>query len=223
MTRDQILAQIRSQTLVEDTNVSDADIVILINQGMNEIEAAYQGWPFLADVDILGVSASDHTVAVGADFSYGMKLIDTVEEMPIVYVSPSAWFSLYEGKQDDEGDPRVFTIWDGNILLYPTPDATDNDRLNLYFYTTITELSSGSSTPTFHKAFHWALVEYGKWRLYEREEYYEESERARLSFITYINQMVTYYQNQMKRELMIFGDGARDHRWQDNIPWLWVI
>ena len=72
MDRDAILAQIRLQTLVESTNVTDAEIVLLINNGVDEVSLA-DYWPFLeasATMTAVDSTRSGHaSLAVSNDSS----------------------------------------------------------------------------------------------------------------------------------------------------------
>lgn len=223
MTGTQIAALVRQQTLIEDTNVADADLLLLINLGIQEIEAAYPGWPWLEETAVVGVTDSTTTTALPANFSYAIALHDIVNDVQLEYMSPSAFFRLFGSRSDEEGNPLVFTIFEGAFHWFPTPAASDADQLLLYYAETATTLSTLSDTPAFAAQFHWALVEYCKWKLYEREEYYDQSERSRIMFASYVQNMVTYYQNRVKREPFMFGDGGPHNTERDNIPWLWTI
>lgn len=203
--------------------MTDADLLIIINQGIQEIEAAYAGWPWLEETAVIGVTDSTTTTALPADFSYAIALHDIVNDRQLEYMSPSAFLRFFGNRSDEEGNPEIFTVYEGAFHWFPTPAATDADQLLLYYTETATVLATLASTPAFAAQFHWALVEYGKWKIYEREEYYDQSERSRIMFASYVQNMVTYYQNRVKREPITFGDGTPVGTHRDNVPWLWTI
>ena len=99
----------------------------------------------------------------------------------------------------------------------------DTDRLTHYYYKNPTTLSADDDTPEWDAAFHWILVEYAKWKLYEREEYYDVSERAFINYARYMNDMAAFYNTQVNRALFIYGDGLHKRFGDPNIPSLRTI
>lgn len=223
MDRDDILAQVRLLTLIDSTNVSDADIVTIINNGMQEI-SVMSDWAWLEETATASLTDSQQTVALPNDFDRLIALVDVDNDEALTYMSPPRFFKLYGGDTNESTNPEVFTIFEGAIHLYPTPKADDTDRLLLYYYEDVTTLSSGGDTPAFHAAFHPMLVEYCKWKLYEREEYYDQSERAFITFSRYLNNMVEWYARRYKRNPYIAGDGDRHGRVVDpNLRWVYQV
>jgi hypothetical protein len=219
--RDAILARVRAVTLIEDTNVSDATIVLMINEGMHEISLASE-WPWLEESTTISAVANQQGYNLPGDFNYAVAVVDDDNDLTVPYISPSDFFHRYGNDTGNTGTtPNYFTIWDGQILFTPTPSANDTNRFTLYYLKTVTTLSSGSSVPAFHAAFHPMLVEYCKWKLYDREEYFDQSERAFITYARYLSQMITWYSRRAKREPYIGGDGDAYRSPRDpNIPFL---
>jgi hypothetical protein len=210
--------------VVEDTNVSDNEIIILLNQGLREIAVAFE-WPFLQDAASLDLTDSTRTIALPNDFLYGAVLMDNDKDTILPFIAPATFFSeVGDGGTRESTNPDFFTIWAGNIYLHPIPEATDSGRLNLYFYKDMTMLAATGDSPQFEAAFHWILVEYAKWKLYDREEYYDQSERAFITYSRYLADMVDWYKIQFRRYPMLWGDGAVSRRRGDpNLPDLYRI
>jgi hypothetical protein len=223
MDRDAILAQVRMITLVEDTNVSDAEIVILINNALQEISLASE-WPWLEESATMSLVDSTATIALPADFNYGIAVIDNDNEVPLQYVEPKEFFNRYSGDLNESDTPTHFTIYENLVHVWPIPSANDTARLTIYYYETVTTLSAGGSTPQFHAAFHPMVVEYCKWKLYDREEYFDQSERAFITFSRYLQNMIEFYGKRFKTWPFIAGDGTYTNRVVDpNLRWVYQV
>ena len=221
MNKQEIRSSVRSQTLIEDTNVTDGYIDTLIDLALSEIEVAF-AWPFLETSVDITLEEGFGAVAVPSDYSYGAVIIDDDIDARLEYVSPSLFFTLFGNDTDETGtNPICFTIWNDEFLFHPIPSADDADRLTLYYYRTIIELETDGESPEFHKAFHWGIVEYCKWKLWDREEYFDQGERARIIYASYLNDMVSYYQDRIKRSPWTAGDGFNLGVTNfDNLRWL---
>lgn len=219
MDRDAILAQVRLQTLVESTNVTDAEIVLLINSGVDEVSLA-DYWPFLEASATMTAVDSTRTIALPADFEFALALVDDDNDFTVPYIAPSSLFADVGNDTGNEGTFfRYWTIWENKLYLTPIPEAGDTNRFTIYYYKTGTQLSAGSTKPDWHEAFHQILVEYVKWKLWDREEYFDQSERAFITFTRYLLQMQAWYARRAKRSPSIAGGGRTARTLNDiNIP-----
>lgn len=194
-------------SLVEDTNVTDAQIVVLIGQAMSEISLAAD-WPFLQTSTTISAVDSQRPYALPSGFVKGVALVDDDYDENLEYVTPKVFFARYGNDTGNESTrPSHFTVWGTNILLHPIPTSNDTNRYSIYYITDITALSSGSTSPQFHAGFHWMLVEYCLWKLYEREEYYDQSERAFITYSRYLEDMKSFYGTRFRRSPYLWGDG----------------
>jgi len=220
MDRDAILAQVRMVTLIEDINVSDAEIVALIDSGMAEVGIA-DFWPFLEANSTVTTVADQQNYALPGDFEYAVSLVDDPNDQRVEYIAPAAFFSRFGNDTGNtSADPQYWTIWENEILISPIPSAAVTDKFTLYYYRAITALASGAAVPEFHAGFHQVLVEYCKWKLWDREEYFDQSERAFIQYARYLSDMRVWYATQVKRYPMIAGDGRLQSLGDPNIPWL---
>lgn len=220
MDRTSIRSNVRLLTLVESTHVSDVELNTIIDQCMQEIAVA-SDWPFLYKTDDLSLVADTRTVALPADFQRAVALVDDDQDgATIPYLSPEVFYTRYGNDTGNESTAfRAWTIVGTNIVLSPVPTANDTDRLTLVYYREITALAADGSEPEFHAAFHWAVVEYTKAKVYEREEYYDEAERSWTMYLRYLDDMVAFYSRRHDVAPMIYGQGLRHKRGVPNLPW----
>ena len=221
MDLDAIRAQVRMIMLVEDVNVSDVEIDLLVNSGVDEVSLADE-WPFLEASATLTLVASTQTYALPAAFEYMLALVDDDNDKTIPYIDPQTYFNFYGNDTGNESTEFNFwTIWEDVIYITPTPSTNDTNRFTTYYYKTGTQLASGTDVPDWHEAFHQILVEYVKWKLWDREEYFFQSERAFITYSRYLEAMSSWYARRAKRMPAIYGDGVfRPRAGDPNVPLL---
>jgi hypothetical protein len=219
--RDALLAQIRMVTLLEDTNVTDAEIVLLINQGVDEISIA-DYWPFLEASATVTITDSTQGTNLPSDFEYQEALVDDDKDEVLPYIAPSLFFSMVGNDTGNEAtDPKFYTIWAGQFLFSPVPKTTDSARYTTYYYKSGTQLSAGSTDLDWHEGFHQIIVEYVKWKLWDREEYFDQSERAFITYSRYLMAMKSFYSRRTRRMPGVAGDGHFQRPFGDpNVPLL---
>lgn len=223
LTLTELLEHIRIATLVEDDNITDAQLTVIINQGIHEVAVAAQ-WPWLEASSTVSFVDSQQTYALPADFHRAQSMVDDDHDTTIPYIAPSQFFELYGNDTGNESDtPSYWTLWEDSIYFTPIPSDNDTDRCTLYYYKAATELAAGGDTPEWDEAFHWIIVEYGKWKVWEREEYFDQAERAFIAFARYIADMEAFYGSRVDRTPWIYGDGVARRRGDPNIPSLRTI
>ncbi len=219
--RDALLAQVRLQTLLETTNVSDAEIVTLLNQGIDEVSVV-DYWPFLEASAKMAAVDSVRTIALPSGFSSAMALVDDDNDRTIPYIAPASMWQLVGNDTGNESTTFNFwTIWEDKVYLTPIPSANDTDRFTLYYYKDGTNMATGAATPDWYEGFHALLVEYVKWKVWNREEYFDQSNRAFIEYSRYLSAMADWYARKAKRMPGIAGDGMWRGRFGDpNVPLL---
>jgi len=221
MDRDALIAQIRLQTLLETTNVSDAEIILLLNSGVDEVSVA-GFWPFLEASATMKPLDSTRTIALPADFEIAMTVVDDDNDRIIPYIPPaSMWHLIGNDTGNESTNFNFWTIWEDLLYLTPIPSADDTDRLTIYYYKSGTQLAAGATKPDWHEGFHQILVEYVKWKLWDREEYFDQSERAFVTYSRYMSAMTDWYARRTKRMPGLAGDGMwRRQSGDPNVPLL---
>jgi len=198
----------RRITIVEDTSVTNAQIEELINQGYHELSTVFP-WSWLETTGDFTVTKDVRSYDLPDNFDYGITMIDTNTDKAIEYVASKDFFE--ETGQDSSLTSAAATLWTifaDKVYFHPVPSTSTTAAYTLYYYSQITELTA-EDEPNFHKAFHWALVEYLKWKLYDREEYFAQSERAFITWSRYLNEMIVFYNSKTKWSSFIWGDGRK--------------
>ena len=151
-----------------------------------------------------------------------LAVVDDDNDRIVEYIAPQTYFNFYG---NDTGNTSTsinfYTIWEDLIYITPIPSTNDTNRLKLYYYKSGTQLSAGSTKPDWHEAFHQVLVEYVKWKLWEREEYFDQSERAFIAYARYLSAMSSWYARRAKRMPAVYGGGVfRPRPGDPNVPLL---
>ena len=223
MDRAAIRSQVRLVTLLETQSVTDTQINTLINQGLHEVEV-YTDWRFLKDHDDLDVVAGTQGYSLAtltnSTFNRAIALVDDDIDRSVDYIPASEFYHRYGRDTGNSGArARIWTIDAGSILLHPTPSANDTARYRLHYYKTMTELSADGTSPEFHQGFHWLLVDFCKWKLWEREEYFDEARNAQQDFYRKLDEMEKWYARVTREDPWIYGDGRYLKTYRDpNLP-----
>lgn len=103
-------------------------------------------------------------------------------------------------------EPTHYAVTGTQLFLYPTPSANESGAVVCYFYTIPVDLVAGS--PVWATQFHHILVDYGCYRVHEREEYFEESRDAYDRFTRTLKDMIRWYNSRTLDNPLIYGDGG---------------
>lgn len=214
----QLRAHVRSLTGIQSTAiVSDADIDIFINEAYQEINREAD-WPFLRAQTTLTTSSNVATYSLPAGVSENAIASVAIlsNDVNRRQLRPRSRYST-----DDSpgpyliGRPKEYSVWDGVVELYPTPDASET--INIRYFSEIANLSSGSDVPVFDAKFH-SLVAYGaSVRVLIREG--DETERRgyyNLQFKDGMEQMKGDYLTERDRSIMRLGGRRRIFGRRDN-------
>lgn len=219
-----LTAAIRRQTAVDSTvgQVTDATILIIINEGLNTVSSLHR-WPWLlkgptnlnvtantVQYDLAATAWAVHSVVRSGksrrlnEISFE-NYLDIVGNNPSTSTEATAYYI-----RPDTATPTTLEIG-----LYPTPSANATAAYQYYHYQTATELTTGS--PEWHAQFHHILVDYGAYRLWEREEYFDESAKAYLRFTRTLKDMIRFYNMQSMEATLIYGDGNHTTMWDNRL------
>lgn len=216
MDLDAIRAAARRQTNLTTSDISDADLLTIINEGLREIATQHR-WEWLFKSSTLNSTADTAEIALPADFMFmGMVQRNGTKDSPLQNISFEEYKYWYGDDVSSSTTPTFYYIrfddGTGYIGIYPTPSTTTTALLDIYYYRTPTELSAGGDTPEFDARFHSALVDYAAYRLWEREEYFDESQRAFQRYARRLREMLQFYNARYKERRFIFGDGIHNRR-----------
>ena len=141
--------------------------------------AAQTDFRELFSSDTITTSASDGEYALPADFMRVYSLMYT----------PTATdsYPLQEASQGDldtlpfsNGLPTHYTIANGVVSLWPTPDSAYTLRLR--YYAKPVTLENADNVPEIPSIYHHLLVSYALWHCYERENDYNSAQYHKARF-----------------------------------------
>ena len=209
--------------LTTTASVTDAEIILLIDTCMDEI-STISFWPFLQKNTTVTAVANQQTYAVPNDFLYAVALVDDDNDNTVQPIAPHSFFAQFG---NDTGNTSTFAefwmIWENKIYLSPIPSTNDTARWKLYYYGDIIPVRQDADVPEFHASFHQGIVEFVKWKLWEREEFFDQADRSFARYLTYLARMEDFYMSQIRRTPYIIGDGRRQRFGDPNIPFLFRI
>ncbi len=209
----------RRQTSLTTSDISDADVLTILNEGIQEI-SAMQRWDFLHTREVIDVVANTVEANLPSDF----RLMDFVQQVgkrngPLVMLSFSEYSYRYGDDPSTGSQARYFYLRteDGTqkIGFYPTPASSGTGAYEIFYFKSPTLLVNGSDEPEWDDQFHRILVDYAAFRLWEREEYFDESQRAFQRYARTLGDMVKFYRMRHKQTRMIVGGGAHARGYGD--------
>jgi hypothetical protein len=207
-----LIAAVRRQTNLTTADVSDADVTAVINEGINEVSSV-QRWEFLYSEDTVDTVADTVEANLPTDF----RLMDFVERAgknhgPLIMISFEEYKRRFGDDASSSDDARYFytRVVDGvqKIGLYPTPNATASDVYNIYYFKSPTVLTTGGTSPEWDTQFHSILVDYATYRLWEREEYFDQIQASFQRYARRLTDMIRFYRMRHRQTRFIIGGGA---------------
>ena len=137
-TYDELKATIADFLNRSDLTVVIPDFVSMAEKRMNR-EVRHWRMEYRATA-----SASGRYSVLPTDYVEAIRLHLEVDHRPIELVSYVEMQSLRENNDDTGGKPTSYAITQGEIELFPTPDATYN--IEFYYYASIPALSASQAT-----------------------------------------------------------------------------
>lgn len=207
-----LLAAVRRQTNLTTADVSDADVTAILNEGIQEI-ASLKRWDWLYTDSTISVTAGTVEYTLPADFNFmGFVMQDSLSNGPLLMLSHEEYVYRFGDNPSSGSQARYFYLRmdDGvsKIGFYPTPSATSTDEYKIFYYKNPTELAAGGDEPAWDASLHNILVDYAAYRLWEREEYFDETQRAFSKYARRLNDMMRFYKMRGKVNRFIVGGGA---------------
>lgn len=198
---------IRLITNLTTNAITNAELDTLINQGYHELSVAF-AWPWLETTADFTVSKDTRDYALPSNFDYAIAMIDTNIDRSIPHLAAKEFFELVGQDSTSTSKAAVmWTIFDGKVYFSLPPSTAVTAAYTMYYYKNITALSGNDDIPAFHDGFHWILVEYCKWKLWGREEYFEQAKEAFAMYSYYLTEMIAWYGSPVKKAPFLWGDG----------------
>lgn len=206
MTVDEIRDLVRLVTTVDSGEVTDAQLLDFINEGILDV-AMRDEWPWLEGNASFSTVASTREYALSALTAYPQEITfvirsgDTEPLLPISYMQAVAQY----GDDFPSGTPRYWFLREEKISLVPVPSAVETIKV---FYTIApTELTTGSDTPAWIATFHHLLVDWVESKVWKQQEDYEKSEIAFGRYLDRVDLMKRAYESRMNTGPWAVGSG----------------
>lgn len=224
MTGAQIIARVREQSLISTTQFADADILLLLNEGERFV-SSLEKWPYLFTSSNEDYTATQREYDLSADLSISdMAFIEQVvdkysHKKKLVHISFQEYLDMY-GDDPPDGNARYFYLTGADTLgLVPVPSTTTatSTGFTIYYYKTPTVMASTAASPEWIAQLHDILVDYGLYRVWEREEYFDEAAKAYSRFVEGVALMKRYYNMRTTDSPVVFGDGTWSRRVRSSV------
>lgn len=217
---DAIRAKIRLLTLVGTADLSDAELLTLVNEGLYQVSTKFD-WPFLQATTTITTADGTSAYAIPADHVRTFQISDTTRRRRLIRTSLDEVLQRYGDDFPEASNATHWYLWDDEYNLVPTPNAAATGRYKVYYQKSATALASGTDTPEWADQFHDVLAFYGEMRVWERENDPGQSQLAQARFQQSLDAMARFYLNLAADAPIVIGGGhdgvASRH---SNTPWI---
>lgn len=222
MTRAELLALVRRQTLVVSGELSDTTIEGDLLQAIHDMSGRYR-WPFLKAEATISLVDGTSDYSLPSDLMYLDTLIyDGEGTAPLERTTPEAVKALYG---DDVGDADLPHLWyevdHDTIRFVPTPDAAQD--VNVIYYTVFddTDFDDDAESPPFPAAYHEMVADFAIARFWEREEQEDKASYYWSRYFNGIERLATYYSSRLPAEPLVVGIGSTRYQHR-RVPAWWT-
>lgn len=129
-----------------------------LNQIYREIASKHL-WSWLEASTSFNTSASDYDYALSSVASDLARIrIMRIESSPdfLDAIPPDEFDMRFPKPTQSTGQPLLYTVWAGNVRLWPTPDATYSIKVD--YWKTTTDLSADGDEPLIPERFRWVWL-----------------------------------------------------------------
>jgi hypothetical protein len=195
----------------------------MLNEGERFV-STLEKWPYLFASSEEDYAASTREYDLSSDFlitdlAYVDQIVDKYyHKRRLIPVSFAEYIDMY-GSDPRSGWPRYYYLTGGDTLGFvpvPTTTTTGETGFVVYYYKQPTVMSTTSSSPEWASNHHDILVDYGLYRTWEREEYFDERDKAFGRFVEGISLMKRFYNMRVADSPIVFGDGIWTRRSRDS-------
>jgi hypothetical protein len=217
MTRVELLARVRQQTLISSTELTDAAVNALLLEGLYDIAGRYPRWPWAFTSGSIDIAAATSSYALPATLIQLESVAHTgLGATPLVLTSKEAVLRQY-GEVPGSGLPTRYYQSGQNIVFVPTPDnSAQNVSITYFAFPASTTFDADTELPPFAVAFHQILADYAIATIWEREELEEKAQYYWARYFDGVERMAKFYQIQLPAISLIVGGGYLQDRL---LPW----
>lgn len=216
MTVDELRALVRQTTMVDSGDISDAQLLLWINDGIDDVSQRYE-WPWLETQDTFSTADGTQAYALSGltgDIQEILWVIITGEGEPLYPISAQAAYVRW-GDDFPDGDPQYFFVSQESINVVPTP--TEVEVVKVYYVKAPAELTQATDEPEWQSTFHNVLLPYVEAKLWEQQEDFAKANVAYQRYESRIDLMKRAYSSRVNHGPWTIG-AARSTRTGLNEP-----
>lgn len=218
MTVDEVISAVRLKTLIDDTQVSDAQMTTWINEGLDDVDQRMD-WPFLEREETLTTVVSQQPYPLSAFSDVVIAIISINEEdrrRRVLPISKEYAATIWGDNVNESSRATYFYIFEENINLVPIPSSIKNYLVA--FHTQMPEVTTGADTFLWFERYHRIMIDYVESKTWEREEDYEKAFIAAQRFELGVRRLQLAYQSRAGYVPWTMGRGLNQRR--TNVPFI---
>lgn len=208
MTVDEIRAVIRLVTMVDSGEITDAQLLLWINECIYDV-AMRNDWDWLEAETTFPTVATTQAYTI-TDFVSGdeMQSIEFVirdgQQRPLIPISHRQAQALW-GDNVNAGTPKYWSIYKEQVYLFPIPDAAET--INVHYVKPPAELSAAADTPAWIGTFHNLVVPYVEAQVWKQQEDFAKAQMAMASYFDRLDMMMRAYAGRQNTGPWTLGAG----------------
>jgi hypothetical protein len=216
VTITELTAWVRRQTLVTTAELSDADLMALLQQGLLDTATRWE-WPWCYAEATIALVGGTPTYNLPADTMWIKALIHDGEgaNARLARTTIEAVQAEFGDSVGDSDLPHSFYLENAQVTFIPTPDAAKTVNVHYYATPDLADFDTGADEPPFHPAFHVLLAEYVSALVWESLENDEKMILFTQKYDTTVGRMATFYASTLPAQPVIVGGGIVRH----HLPW----
>ena len=208
MTVDEIRAVVRLATMVDSGEISDAQLLLWINESIYDV-AMRDDWDWLeAETTFATVAATQAYAITSMTSGDEMQSIEFVirdgQQRPLIPIAHSQAMALW-GDNVTSGTPKYFSIYKESVYLFPIPDAVET--INVHYIKPPSELSAAADTPAWIGTFHNLVVPYVIAQVWKQQEDYAKAQMSMAEYFDRLDMMKRAYQARQNTGPWTLGAG----------------
>lgn len=222
MTRAELRALFRRQTLASTDEISDAEVNADLLQAIHDMSTRYR-WPFLRAESTIALADGTKDYDLPSDLMYLVELnYDGEGALPLDKTTSAEVKAMYGDDVGDSDNPHLWYEVDHDTIRFvPTPDAVAT--VNVFYYKVFddTDFDADGESPPFPTGFHDMVADFATARFWEQEE---EEERAGYYWQRYFNgveRLAGFYASRMPSQPWVVGGGVFQAR-RNRVPAWWT-
>jgi hypothetical protein len=208
VTVDEIRAVVRLSTMVDSGEISDAQLLLYINECIHDVSMR-DDWDWLQAVSTFSTAAGTRNYLISGlasgDEAQTIRFVMRNNEEDILHPISYEQALTRWGDDFDSGTPVYWYINRERIGLLPVPSAIET--INVHYVRPPSELTAGADTPAWLSTFHALVVDYVESRVWEQQEDFAKAQMAKALYFDRIDMMRRAYMKRQNTGPWVLGAG----------------